>query len=281
VTPSPDAPFSIIIAANNEEGYIDPCLDAILAQDTAAGVLDVIVAANACTDRTEDIVASYVPAFAAKGWQLTCLHLPDPGKLGALNAGDAAVAGTSRAYLDADVICDPALFGQLRAALDLDAPRYATGTLNVAPARSWITRQYARFWQRLPFVKGGAVGAGLFAVNAAGRARWGDFPAIISDDTFVRLSFTPAERIEVPARYHWPMIEGWSGLVRVRRRQDRGVEEINALYPAMQANEAKAGLGRKGLLTLMLRDPIGFATYLSVHLAVRLRRGDTGWTRGR
>lgn len=281
MTLTSNAPVSIIIAANNEEGYIDPCLEALLAQDQAAGPLDVIVAANACTDRTEDIVAGFVADFAARGGQLRCLHLPQPGKLGALNAGDAAAAGAMRVYLDADVICDPALMGQLRAALSIDAPRYATGTLAVAPARSWVTRQYARFWQRLPFVQSGGVGAGLFAVNGPGRARWGDFPAIISDDTFVRLSFTPAERIEVPARYHWPMIEGWSGLVRVRRRQDRGVAEINALYPQMQHNDAKAPLGRRALAGLALRDPLGFAVYLSVHLAVRLGRGDAGWTRGR
>jgi glycosyltransferase involved in cell wall biosynthesis len=274
-------PLSIVIAANNEEDYIAACLDAVLGQDDRAGMLDVIVAANACTDATEDIVAGYVPRFAARGWRLTCLHLPEPGKVKALNAGDAVAKGAIRAYLDADVVCDPALFGQLLAALDHDTPRYATGRLRVVRADSWITRQYARFWQRLPFVTGGAVGAGLFAVNAAGRALWDAFPDIISDDTFVRLQFRPDQRQEMPAAYHWPMIEGFSGLVRVRRRQDAGVREIHALYPDLIPNEAKASLRALDILRLGLRDPIGVAVYAAVHMAVRMKPHSDGWTRGR
>ena len=280
--PSPaDDRLCIIIAAHNEEAYLPRCLAALLAQDPAAGPLEVIVAANGCTDRTVALAEAEAPAFAAAGHRLVCLDLPSPGKVGALNAGDAAAPGALRVYLDADVVCDPALMGELRAALATDVPRYATGTLAVVPPRSRITRHYARFWQRLPFVQGGAVGAGLFAVNAAGRARWGEFPDIISDDTFVRLLFAPEERIEVPARYHWPMIEGWRGLVRVRRRQDRGVAQIAERYPELLRNAGHAGPGAAGLQRLLLRDPMGFAVYLAVHLAVRLRRADDSWTRGR
>ena len=279
--PDATAAFSVIIAANNEEGYIGACLDALLGQDMAAGPLDVVVVANACTDRTAQIVESHVSSFAARGWHLRCLHRPQPGKVGALNAGDAAAEGALRAYLDADVICSPALFGQLRAALADPRPLYATGTLRVMPARSRITRLYARFWQQLPFVKSGGVGAGLFAVNAAGRRRWDAFPDIISDDTFVRLQFAPAERIEVPAVYDWPMIEGWRGLVKVRRRQDAGVREIHANYPDIVSNEAKARLGPLGVLTLAVRHPVSFAVYAVIQLAVKTRSGDNAWTRGR
>jgi hypothetical protein len=173
------------------------------------------------------------------------------------------------------------MLAQLRAALSTEAPRYATGTIAVAPAQSWVTRAYASVWRRLPFVRGGAVGAGLFAVNAAGRARWGAFPQVISDDTFVRLSFRPEERIEVPARYHWPMVEGFANLVRVRRRQDAGVDELRRLHPTLFANEGKARLTIPDLLRIALRVPLGFLVYLTVHLAVRMRPPATDWTRGR
>ena len=126
-----------------------------------------------------------------------------------------------------------------------------------------------------------APGYGLFAVNASGRARWGKFPAIISDDTFVRLQFLPAERVQVAATYRWPMIEGFAALVRVRRRQDAGVAEIAGLWPDLMAREAKRGLGLGGLLALLVRDPLGFATYGAVTLAVKAGRGGAGWTRGR
>lgn len=278
-------PFSIIIAANNEEGYIGACLDALLAQGDAAGPLEVIVAANACTDATEAIVAGRAADFAARGWDLACLHIEAPGKLGALNRADALVAERGgrgpRAYLDADVLCDPDLFAQLRAALAPDRPLYATGTIEIMEPATRVTRHYARLWARLPFVQGGAVGAGLFAVNAAGRARWGEFPAIISDDTFVRLNFTPEERIEVPARYHWPMVEGFARLIRVRRRQDAGVEELRRLYPELMENEGKARLTRGGALRLAASAPVDFAVYMAVHLAVRLRPAAQEWTRGR
>ncbi|NBE06557.1 glycosyltransferase family 2 protein [Paragemmobacter ruber] len=280
--PEPAAPaLSVIIAARNEAAYIDRCLQALAAQEDVAGGVQVVVAANACTDATVALARAHAPAFAARGWTLAVLDLPQGGKLGALAAGEVAATGRALAYLDADVICDPPLLGQLARALDTPAPRYATGTLAVTRARSAITRAYARIWTRLPFVQGGAVGAGLFAMNRAGRARWGDWPAIISDDTFARLHFTPAERIEVPARYHWPMVEGMANLIRVRRRQDAGVHQIARLYPDLPRNESKAPLTRAHLLRLALTDPLGLATYLTVHVAVRLRPASADWTRGR
>ena len=272
---------SVIIAANNEEAWIGRCLEALLAQDMAAGPVQIVVSANACTDRTEEIALAHVPAAKARGWELLCLGDPQPGKVAALNRADAAATGAIRAYLDADVLCDPDLLGQLRAVLSRPEPAYATGTLAVTRAESWITRRYAALWTRLPFVQGGAVGAGLFAVNAAGRARWDAFPDIISDDTFVRLQFAPHERHEVPARYHWPMVEGWRNLVRVRRRQDAGVNEVYRLYPDLKANEAKAPMGKSDLLRLAATVPLGFAVYAAVSIAVRLRPAGTDWSRGR
>jgi hypothetical protein len=187
----------------------------------------------------------------------------------------------ARAYLDADVICEPTLIEEVRRSLQTPAPRYATGRLAVAAPRSWATRAYARIWTQTPFVRGGAVGAGFFAVNGAGRARWGPFPQIISDDTFVRLQFAPQERVEMPARYHWPMVEGLRALMRVRHRQDTGVKEIAARWPAMLTNEGKARWARADLMRLALRDPLGMAVYVMVHVAVRLRRDSGDWTRGR
>lgn len=273
--------LSVIIAARNEEAYLGACLDALLAQQATRQSCQVIVAANACDDRTVEIARSYDDRFAQRGWHLTVLDLESGGKLGALNAAEAVAQGHGLVYLDADVICDPELLPELEQALATDAPRYATGTIAVARAKSWVTRAYARIWTRLPFVQQGAVGAGLFALNRAGRARWQAFPPIISDDTFVRLNFAPSERIEVPARYHWPMVEGLRNLIRVRRRQDRGVAEVHEKFPELIANETHASLGKAGALRLLATDPIGMMVYLWVHVAVRLRPGTADWTRGR
>ena len=273
--------LSVVIAARNEEAHIGDCLRALLSQTGDAGAVRIIVAANACTDDTVGAARALGPEVSARGWQLDVIEVPEPGKIRALNAAEAVARPGHRAFLDADVRCAPDLLGQIRRALDTDAPRYATGTLQVARATTRITRAYASLWTRLPFVAGGAVGAGFFAVNHAGRARWGAFPDIISDDTFARMQFTPEERVEVPATYDWPMVEGFSNLVRVRRRQDEGVAEIHAKYPDLPRNEGKGRLGPGGMFRLMAGQPLNFAVYAAVHLAVRLRRGSGEWTRGR
>jgi len=276
-----DGRIGIIIPANNEAAFIAACLTAVLAQDGRAGAVHIVVAANGCTDKTAGIAAGFQAAAHARGWRLTVLEIAQGSKPGALNKAEAALEPGPRIFLDADVICSPALIGQLRQVLAASEPVYATGTLQVTRAQSWITRAYASLWLRLPFIQGGAVGAGLFAVNGAGRQRWQGFPAIISDDTYVRLQFAPQERVEVPALYHWPMVEGWRALIRVRRRQDAGVREVYSLYPGLAANDRKPPIGPGGLLKLFASVPVGFLVYAFVHIALRLSPADKTWTRGR
>lgn len=273
--------LDVIIPACNEAAYIGACLRAVLASEAVA--LRVVVVANGCTDDTAARARALAPAFAGKGWALEVLELPALGKPGALDAGDAALSQpASRAYLDADVIVSPALLGQIARALAGPGARYASGKPVVARAASAVTRAYARFWVRLPFVAGGVPGFGLYAVNAEGRARWGAFPRVISDDTFVRLNFAPGERHLVPATYEWPMVEGFSLLVRVRRRQDQGVAEIVRAFPRLLANAEPTAPSLRWLAGRLLRDPAAFVTYAAVSLAVRAGwRGQSGWVRGR
>ncbi|MGL5009198.1 MAG: glycosyltransferase [Paracoccaceae bacterium] len=271
--------LSIIIPASNEERFIGPCLAALLAADPVKA--EVIVVANGCRDRTVEVARGFAGQAAARGWGFRVLDLTQGSKPGALNAGDAVAAGEMRLYLDADVVVTPAVPAQLVLALAGDAPRYAGAMPRIPRAKSAVTRAYARFWACLPFAQSVAPGFGLFGVNAAGRARWGVFPAIIADDTFVRLQFMPDERVQVTATYDWPMIEGFAALVRVRRRQDAGMAQIAADYPGLLAREGKGRLGLGGLAARALRDPVGFAVYAAVSLAVRMRRGGAGFTRGR
>lgn len=273
--------LSVIVPASNEEAYIGPCLTALFASAPVPGGAEVVVVANGCRDATAARAQAMAGAAQAAGWGFQVLDLPKGGKPAALNAGDAAANGALRAYLDADVIVTSPVMAELATALATDTARYAGATPRIPRAKSPVTRAYARFWQSLPFAQSTAPGYGLFAVNAAGRARWGDFPAIISDDTFVRLQFTPDERVQVPGQYDWPMIEGFTALTRVRRRQDAGVAEIDRLYPGLLAREGKAKLNLSGLALRALKDPLGFATYAAVSLAVKARKGSANWTRGR
>jgi len=273
---------SILIPAHNEAGYIEPCLEALLASDATGAAVEVIVMCNGCRDGTAGIARGYATQFAARGWPLTVLDLAQGGKMGALNAGDRIAQHGARIYVDADVVVSPALIAQLAAVLDAPEVRYASGSPVVRAAGSAFTRVYARFWASLPFCTHGTPGFGVFAVNLAARKRWGDFPDIISDDTFVRLSFTPAERFRVAAPYDWPMIEGAGPLVRVRRRQDIGVAEVKSLYPQLWVNHDPLPAGAPPFWLRGLRNPVGFAAFTLVALGVRMpyAKGER-WARGR
>jgi glycosyltransferase involved in cell wall biosynthesis len=276
------APCSILIPAHNEVGYIEPCLEALLASDPTRAAVDVIVMANGCTDATVGVARGYEQRFAAKGWPLRVLDIARGGKMGALNAGDAAALDGARIYLDADVLVTPPLIALLAQVLDVDMPRYASGDPVVTAAGSAFTRIYARFWAGGPFCTHGVPGFGIFAVNAAGRRRWGDFPDIISDDTFVRLSFAPHERVRVAAKYHWPMIEGAGPLIKVRRRQDIGVAEVKERYPQLWHNHDPVSSDAPTLLHRALRDPVGFMAFALVGLGVRMPHpAQERWARGR
>jgi hypothetical protein len=223
------------------------------------------------------------PRFDDRGWHLDVLNLPSVGKIGALNAGDAVARYGSRVYIDADINVTPPLLRQLAAVLGRQEPVFASGKLHIPPARSSISDRYGRFWLRLPFVSDGVPGCGLFAVNATGRARWGLFPDIISDDTFVRYHFSPDEMVGVDAVYGWPVTEGFASLVRVRRRQNEGVDEIHQRYPELAANVPSSKPSPRRLWNLFSKDPGGFAIYTAVIMAVRLPvfRNRGRWDRGR
>lgn len=272
---------SVLIPAHNEADYLPACLEALLASDAAT--VEVLVIANGCTDATAEIARGYQAQAEARGWQLNVLDLAEGGKLNAWNKGEEAASGEVLIYLDADVLVTPPLVGQIAEALHLDAPRYASGMPNVTiTGDDAVTRHYTRFWLTTPFMVHGVPGFGVFAMNRAGRARWGAWPDIISDDTFARLNFAPKERLRVPGRYDWPMIEGFTRLVQVRRRQDIGVAEIAECYPALMLNDdthdQTVPLWRRALT-----DPVAFVVFIAVRLAIKLPvlRTKDRWARGR
>ena len=275
--------ISILIPANNEEAYIRDCLGSLLASDPAPEGVQITVMANGCTDATVAHAEAMVPDFTAKGWDLQVLDLAEGSKIAALNAGDAAARHARRVYLDADIRVDPALVAELAEVLDDTAPVYASGQIRVPRARSFLSDRYARFWQRLPFIAKGVPGCGVIAVNGAGRARWGDFPQIISDDSFARYHFAPQEMQAVPAGFDWPITEGFANLVRVRRRQDEGLDEIRSRWPDLAARMDPTAPDTGEKLQLLLRDPVGFVLYASVALTVKTPffRNKSRWHRGR
>lgn len=277
------ASLSVIIPAHDEAGWIGACLSSLIASEPGGGAVEIVVVANGCSDDTAAEARAMGPAAEAAGMVLRVIELAEGGKPGALDAGDAAAEHGLRVYLDADVTVAPDLLAALARELSGEAARYASGTVVLCRARSAFSRAYGRYWMRLPFNTQDVGGFGLFAMNAAGRARWGDWPRIIADDMFARLNFAPQERVKLPQRYHWPLVEGFGNLVRVRRRQDRGVREIADAFPELLKNEAVARPGIGAVLLRAVRAPLGFCAYALVALSVKLSRGRHGtlWVRGR
>ena len=278
-----DPLVSVLLPAHDEAGYIGNCLRALLVSSPGGYRAEVIVVANACSDNTALIAQGLTEAARERGWGFEVIETETSGKLNALNLAEQSAKGDILVYLDADVIVTRPLLAQLVRSLDTPIPRYASGRPEVAPAQSGFTRAYARIWQRLPFVTQGVPGFGVFAMNMAGRARWGAWPDIISDDTFARLHFAPEERECVSARYSWPLVEGFINLVKVRRRQDDGVDEIAAYYPELLKNDEIKPPTTLEVLRFGLSDPLGLVSYLMVKLAVKsgLVESTKAWARGR
>jgi len=267
--------LSVVIPAHDEADRIDACLGAVLASDTPAASVLTVVVANACADGTAEKARAWTGPFAARGWDLLVIERPEPGKTGAMNAADGAIATRGeadgiRVYLDADVTVHRRLLHALARVLHTDQPRFASGTPHVTHGDAHLTRAYARFWSILPFVSRGAHGFGAFAVNAAGRARWDDWPDVILEDVFARLHFTPEERELVGAGYDWPLVEGFANLVRTRRRQKEGEAQIRRDYPELLKNDDRHGSGTGDVAAQCMCDPVSAMAYAAVSAAVRL-----------
>lgn len=186
---------SIVIAAHNEAAVVGRCLDALLA-DARPGEFDITVVANGCRDATA--------AVAAQRAGVRVLDRPEPGKVGALNAGDAVAVGFPRLYLDADIVLDTAGVRALAAAVTPSARHAGPPFLAAAPRRELdvtgrppLVRAYFAVHSKLPALQGALFGRGAMALSEVGRARFGEFPDVVADDLFLDSLFSAAEKTQV------------------------------------------------------------------------------------
>ena len=104
-----------------------------------------------------------------------------------------------RAYVDADVTIDADAILALAHVLEgqdalVAAPRFRVDTRD----SKWLVRQHYRIWELSEYRTTGHIGSGVYAVSAAGRARWTEFPDVIADDRFVQQRFALDERRTLP-----------------------------------------------------------------------------------
>jgi hypothetical protein len=189
---SPTARGSIVIPAWNEGAVIERTLrtlfDGLL---TPAGVPDVVLAANGCTDDTVDRVRRL-------GLPIRILDLPPVGKAAAIRAAEGVVSDLPRLYLDADVVLHGSAANTVLETLQ-------SGSLAARPpvqydvtGCSWPVRSFYRTRSKLPSVNRDLCGAGIYGVSAEGRARFEQIPDVTGDDLFVARHFSEDE-VVVPS----------------------------------------------------------------------------------
>lgn len=281
MTQKHEARISVILPAHNEADFIGASLASLIGSKLDGMPAELIVVPNGCSDDTAEIARSLASRAEAAGWSYRVVESAEGGKPRALDLGEEVATGRVLVYVDADVIASPGLIPALAEALDNEAPLYGSGRPSIPRSPSAATRAYARIWTRLPLFKAAAPGFGLFAINRAGRARWGKWPKVRGDDVYARLMFKPEERVEVPHGYEWPLTDGFMPLVKVRRRQDGGTREALAIDPDIVVNDGGEKLGRAGVLRLLASDPVGMIVYAAVKIASRTGTDTGGWARGR
>ncbi|HKP05997.1 MAG TPA: glycosyltransferase family 2 protein [Microbacterium sp.] len=177
--------ISVVIAAHNEEAVVGRCIDALLEQGIDPP--HIFVSANGCSDATAQV---------AHRRGATVISRAEPGKPAALNAADAVADTFPRVYLDADIVVpEGAIDAVERVFAGADSPLAAAphrriDTSGCAPA----VRAYYAINERLPVFRDGLFGRGMFAVSAAGRSRFAEFPALTADDLFADAQFDGREK---------------------------------------------------------------------------------------
>jgi cellulose synthase/poly-beta-1,6-N-acetylglucosamine synthase-like glycosyltransferase len=243
---------TVIIPAHDEAQAIPHCLNTLIEQDFQ-GRTRIVVVANGCSDGTADVARSFQGKAGERGIELLVAELREGCKPKALNQGDLlALPDSVRVYLDADIRLSTNAIAAVASQL-----QEGTGThlcapaVRVAPARSLVTRAYAKVWTSVPYIREDVI-CGFFAVSAEGRHRWDKWPVIIADDKFARMHFAPHERkVAKDATFTIQFAEGLRELIKVRTRWTRGNIELSMVYPHLMERD-KGRLTRT--LPTMLRD---------------------------
>lgn len=278
--------LTIIIPAYNEASVIRECLDSLQAQ-RCQQPLEIIVAANGCQDDTAEIARGYQAVFKNKGYDLVVLEIEEGNKNNALNQSDARARYGNRLYLDADVVCEPYLILQMIAALQTEQAVYVSGTLSIQQGKSFASRSYGKIWKATPYIRDTIPGCGCYAVNAAGRRLWQQFPKIHSDDKYVRLCFSHSQRKQVPAKYYWPLPQGFFTLINIRTRWTRGNRQLASLHPELSVNDSKRIHWDRAFILHILNNPLATLIFATIYgiATIRAYQGEAHlpilWSRAR
>jgi cellulose synthase/poly-beta-1,6-N-acetylglucosamine synthase-like glycosyltransferase len=177
--PSAEPTVSVVVAAYNEESVIERRLENLLALDYPADRVEIVVASDASSDRTNELVE----AVAAREPRVRLLDCPRGGKVA---AQDRAVRGSTAevvAFSDANATWAPDALRRLVADLADPDVAYVCGRLRLEDAagsnREGLYWRY-ELWLREQESRLGSVTGGNGSIYALNRAdyvevdpRWG------------------------------------------------------------------------------------------------------------
>ncbi|MEV6343173.1 glycosyltransferase [Actinoplanes sp. NPDC051851] len=277
---------SVIMPAFNEEEGIGTVLGALTESSDFDSDVEIIVAANGCTDRTAEV---------ARSFGVRVIEIATPSKTAALNAADEVATGDVRVYMDADVPADLSVLRRLaeavaRPGVEAAVPRPVVDT----SASAWPVRAYYAINSRLPVFRGRLFGRGVIAVSSSARSRFLRFPEITADDMFLDAMVAAGEKVEldIPVRVVAPRTR--EDLVRrIARAKDGNAEFwrfVEAAPPGygLRIDPVPGPSATSWLRNVVLRSPWllpAAVVYVSVTLAAeRLRRSPSwdvrsGWGR--
>lgn len=271
--------ISIVVPAHNERSVIARTLSQWV-DKPASDQLHVVVVCNGCTDDTANVARCFGPAVKVVESDIA-------SKTHALNLGDQNADMFPRIYVDADIVITvDAILALARRLNEGEVLAVApTAEINLTGC-SWLVRGYFGIRSRLPSSREGIGGSGVYALSEDGRRRFGQFPDLTADDTYVRLQFRREERQTLPhvkSTVFAPRT--LLQLLAVRTRAYRGTFELARLFPELRANNGAAN--NRTLVALFKKPRLwpGLLIYCGVNIAARCnatigsRRGDHLWQR--
>jgi glycosyltransferase involved in cell wall biosynthesis len=272
-------PITVIVPAFNEERGIRALLSGLALDSPSVSDIEVVVAANGCTDRT---------ASVAREFGVTVIEVVEASKTAALNAAEAMAPSGHRIYLDADAAVSPALIRSLVEAISHPGIEAAVPRpIPVFRDSSWPVRAYYAINERLPVFRNRLFGRGVIAVSEKARSRFERFPDLTADDMFLDAIVGPDEKVEIDVAVPVQVPRRTTDLVRrLARAREGNVEFWRFVQSAPLGNGLFAdpvpGPGRWSWLRTVVRGEPRLipaaVCYVAIVLLAEARRSSPGFS---
>ena len=272
---------TVVIPAYNEAQGIERTLRAVLAQEIAN--LTVIVVPNACVDDTAARARTFEP-------RVIVVETATPGKPNAMNLAEETLRARGldsfpRLFLDGDIELEAGALAAMLARCVGSTPKIVAAKPRFDVSRcSLFVRLFYQASVFNPWHSAGAPnGSGTFMVNASGRALWGTFPSIISDDSFVERHFAPTAQETVHEAHSIVRVpRTLAGLRAIAARKRLGTQELDGLLPARADGRDTRGTARIMLRKMLPRPHLwpALCAFLWVKTLERLDRKSAAQKQG-